>query len=718
MTKGSSLRNVYIDCETHLITPADQAPKIVCVAIADDTSSTLLPAAAGADAFLQVLRDPTARIVGAHIAYDIRCLIRHFADLGFDLHAEVFDAYRAGRISDILVREALFAIGNGTLGLYPDGRQLPGGRKRYSLEICTQIHCPTIVPKENDTYRLRYAEFDGVPIKDWPWEARQYPIDDVETTRAVWISQVERAAKSPYGDNMQFDAFQAYAAFCLDLGGSRGWQINPAKVAALKTRYEKLKEHPEVLQAVGVVDAAGKKNAKVVKRMLAQHHGCTLECSICTGWGFTATQEPRARGGGFKKPQLKSCKPCDGTGYYLEESLTLPRTSGGAKGVRGISATRDALNETDDPILTEFADYSSGDKILQTYVPILERAAEGGALVAKANVLLATGRVSFESIMQTFPRKAGARECAEARDGYVVISIDYAGIEMVAWAYVCKTLLGYSDLAEAINADADAHSIVGSLIAAVPLAEFLKHKKGKYEPIRTASKALNFGKPGGMGSPTFVLQKRKEDYTTKTKSGREYDGIRFCILVDGADACGTSKSFEWKGRPIEPVCTHCLEVVERITKTGWREAWSEADAYLKLIGEMAAKSDKATALTGLVRGGMNYTAMANFFFQSLAAQGAKQALCEISYECYCVPESPLYGSRPLVFAHDEILAELPEGKFREAAKRMEQIMVREMNKVIPGLLVKAEPAIMKTWSKKAEAVYDEKGELQIWHPKS
>lgn len=716
------MRPIFIDTETHVFTATEPVPKLVCVSIAFEDSereSVLLDATDGAREFRKHLNDPNRIIVGANIAYDLRVLRRYFLDLGdTTITQEIFDAYLSNRISDIQLREQLFAIANGTLGSYPDGRPLPHKMERYSLAILTEIHCPHIKPKEHDEYRLRYGEFDGIPIAQWPFTARQYPIDDVETTREVYYSQDARAMQHNHQGNLHDDHFQAFVAWCADLGANRGWSLNPNRVAVLRQQYEAKKANPAALRAERLVDRDGSVNRKVVKRKLATHHGCTLPCGRCGGKGFTVTQNPKKNGKGFKKPEIKTCKLCDSTGLYLEASLTLPRTDGGKTGVRGIAIGRDALSETDDPELAELVDYTAGDKILNTYLPNMEAAiVAGGRLLARANVLLATGRVSYQGIFQVFPKKAGARECIEATDGFVIISIDYAGIEMVGWAYVCKQLLGYSKLADVLNADADAHSLVGAQIVNVSEAEFLKEKKGKFKAIRDASKALNFGLPGGMGVPTFVLQKRKDDYVTKSADGTEYDGIRFCIMTAGALKCGVEKVTEWKGRTIEPTCRACLECATELKKS-WEATWPEAKPYLKLIGEMAGKSDSAQMLTGMWRGGMTYTSMANSFFQSIVALGAKKALCAITYECYCDPDSPLYGSYPIVFAHDEVLAELPIDRFRAAAKRMEEIMVAEMESVIPGILVKAEPAIMKNWSKRAEAVYNEKGELEIWNPKN
>jgi hypothetical protein len=48
---------------------------------------------------------------------------------------------------------------------------------------------------------------------------------------------------------------------------------------------------------------------------------------------------------------------------------------------------------------------------------------------------------------------------------------------------------------------------------------------------------------------------------------------------------------------------------------------------------------------------------------------------------------------------------------------MVKIMVNSMEVVFPDMNVKAGLTLMRRWNKKAKAVYDEHGNLQIWEPK-
>src|SRR5206468_3423384 len=78
--------------------------------------------------------------------------------------------------------------------------------------------------------------------------------------------------------------------------------------------------------------------------------------------------------------------------------------------------------------------------------------------------------------------------------------------------------------------------------------------------------------------------------------------------------------------------------------------------------------------------------------------------------CYLDPTSPLYGCRPVIFLHDEIIMEIPfsfePARASAAAKRLQQIMVERMQAWLPDVPAKASPVMMKRWYKGAKPVYD------------
>jgi DNA polymerase I-like protein with 3'-5' exonuclease and polymerase domains len=120
--------------------------------------------------------------------------------------------------------------------------------------------------------------------------------------------------------------------------------------------------------------------------------------------------------------------------------------------------------------------------------------------------------------------------------------------------------------------------------------------------------------------------------------------------------------------------------------------------------------------SGRVRGGLRFTQACNTLFQGKTSDGAKEALWLITLACYDEPKSPLYGSRPVNFVHDEFILEAPIKRWRGAAEELARLAIKGMRKHIPDLPVQSEPYAMRWWDKRAEQVRDDNGRLQIWMP--
>lgn len=231
--------------------------------------------------------------------------------------------------------------------------------------------------------------------------------------------------------------------------------------------------------------------------------------------------------------------------------------------------------------------------------------------------LVESGRISAAGAILLLPRWAGyvdddsreyvpsLRECFLPRDGCVFSSTDLKVGELFAHGQSCVWLLGYSDLADALNKGADPHSVVAAQVLGISYELFrqrLKDPKYKklYKLVRQACKPFSFGRPTGMGPAKIVISNRKADPDTPCERGptwildadnnrvRGYRGTRFCILVDGAQECGLRKVTRWGRhgfeRKIAPTCAHCLEVGVRLSNA-WLGAYRENDPYFDLATE-------------------------------------------------------------------------------------------------------------------------------------
>ena len=647
------------DTETHCIQPGLLAPPIVCGSFAYPACETA-PARASVespDEVMKLLRrrlEDDFTICGANIAYDFGCVLAR----DFSFFPLIWRAYEEQRVFDVQIASLLHAIAEGrcTDGdlFRPDGARVMSGR--YSLDECVKEWLKRDDAKANDTWRLSYALLEKVPMGEWPADALQYPKDDALNTLQVAEAQLALPAL-----NLHNMPAQAHAAFCMHLGAMWGLRTDPESVKAFSdgilTRQSQLKER---FLAEGLYRQESKKGV------------------------VTLVKDTKA---------LKA---------RVEEAyLGSPPTT--AKGAT--QTDRVALEESGDELLEQFAEVSKLDK-LATYLPALEEATRVPYNV-QPNVLVATGRSSYQGLIQLIPRKGGVRECFTARPGKVWSSVDYSAIELSTLAQVCIWAVKYSRLGEAINAGLDPHAAFAASMVGEEYDVFqarLKAGDKEAKSKRQAAKAANFGFPGMMGAPKFVIAQRKQGGDGKVCEWTHRDG-----------QCGTERVREWHERKLDaPLCRRCLEEADRL-RAKYLQQWPEVRAYWMWIEahvEPVYDSIKQF-VSDRQRGGLHAPSAANTMFQGLAADGAKAAVVELTRRMYAEPGSALYGSRLVLFAHDETILEMDEATAHEAAHEQATVMVECMKRFVPDVAVKAEPALMRRWSKSAEAKYVD-GRLVPW----
>jgi hypothetical protein len=587
-----------------------------------------------------------------------------------------------------------------------------------------------------------------------------------------------RCGQSPGGDafcrarerrlNSHEISRQTYVSLCGALGGAWGFKIDQGAVDALQAKYDV--EHAGQEQPfidAGIIRSQGAKTGSVdegkLKRLVAAAYGAKDPCVSCAGIGKVPSPATAGR-------TKINCKECDGTGLALTH---VPRTPSGEVGIG-----RDVLTESGDEFLRSFAEYDEGKKIPNTYIPffrtarppiaghaagcpaVREKGRKGGCtcpgpyyetpLNLRFNPLLETGRTSYDGVIQLMPREGGVRECIVARDGYLFSSEDYKAGELVTHAQSCLWIVGASRLAEALNRGLDAHLAGAASIVGISYEEAVKRKKAgdkQIANIRQAFKPCNFGFPGRMGAGKLVLQQRKGGPDTTGPDGTFYKGLRFCILMGAAQRCGEVKVTEWKHRPYPPTCLKCLECATQLREQ-WLKQWPENAAYFDFVkriddGGQPVVQHMSKRLRGFLQGQVDKNgepmnsgnAIANGYFQGLLADAAKNALMAVTRECYDSTHvvrsftrhtsrweggaSPLLGSRPILFAHDEVVPEHPEAVAAEAATRVSEIMEETLRAACPDMdpAVEALPTLMRRLYKGAEPAYDASGRLVPWEPK-
>lgn len=252
----------------------------------------------------------------------------------------------------------------------------------------------------------------------------------------------------------------------------------------------------------------------------------------------------------------------------------------------------------------------------------------------------------------------------------VFISADFSTIEMRALAQIKLDMFGACRMADVLRSGEDLHLTTAAVLLGISTKECVERAKAgdkEVEDARQLAKISNFGFPGGLSALTFV------DYAAG-----------YGTKVDLATA--------------------------RRAHAAFFETWPEMRAYFDHIERVADHGSMVQVRSGRLRGGITYCSAANGYFQGLAADGCKAALWSVSKECYVVPTSALYGTRPAIFLHDEILAETPwsasdPGRASRAAMRLSTVMREEMEKWIPDIPIVAEPVMTRRLYKGAKPVF-------------
>ncbi len=175
----------------------------------------------------------------------------------------------------------------------------------------------------------------------------------------------------------------------------------------------------------------------------------------------------------------------------------------GKKTKTGYSTDTDALESLreHDKVPGMILDYRTKAKLLSTYVQTLPKMTDSSGRIHTTFMQTgtATGRLSSKDPnLQNIPVRSEEgrkiRSAFTAPEGKVLISADYAQIELVVLAHLSKD----KNLCGAFNEGIDVHKSTASLIYGVPMAEVTPE-------MRRSAKTLNFGLMYGMGA--FSLAK-------------------------------------------------------------------------------------------------------------------------------------------------------------------------------------------------------------------
>lgn len=564
----------------------------------------------------------------------------------------IFKAYTEGRIHDTGLRQKILDIAKGTLKYEFNEDTGEFKAQKYGLaDLCWKILRKwRFGDKEGDVWRLRYYTLDGVPVEDWPPAAVKYSLEDSIDALDIFFIQ---ETDQIHGHLLEMEWSQTQPDWALQLMSVWGSRTNAAEIAVLREEFQEV--YDKQVQICLEYKLVRRKKEKGVYKW-ARHMDVI----------YALVEET-----------------------YEKHGLDVPMTEGGKGEVKNpkVSTSRDAMLMREwphietHPGMKAVAELVRVGKLLSTYIPMLEL----GTVVPinpRYNCILETYRTSCSKPnIQNLPRDGGVRNCWHARPGYVYGFCDYDTLEMRTLAQICIWLFGFSDIAEAIKEGKDLHAAFAAAMLGLSYEEALeKLESGDSEvkESRQGAKIANYGMAGGMGHLAFI----------------EY-----------ARGFGVEMS------------------VERAKELhhGFRLMWPEMVLYFKHCSEISNDKDKDLGInqfelfvSGLIRGDVGYTQTCNTGFQNLAAMGAKKSLFDVAYACYVDEESPLFGCRPWLFAHDEIGMEIPfDGtdvgrvKASAAMKELEVLMIAAMERFVPDVPIGATGALCFTWLKGAKPIHRE-----------
>ena len=302
-------------------------------------------------------------------------------------------------------------------------------------------------------------------------------------------------------------------------------------------------------------------------------------------------------------------------GTVLFEEKKLPV---GKKTKTGYSTDTTVLEELSelDPLPAKILEYRANAKLLSTYVETLPEQADSNGRVHTSFMQngTATGRLSSKDPnLQNIPVRSEEgrriRTAFTATNGSVLISADYAQIELVVLAH----LSGDKNLCTAFENEVDVHKSTASLIYGVPMNEVTPD-------MRRNAKTLNFGLMYGMGA--FSLAK---DLKIGRGQAKEFIDNYFAVYA------GVKDFFDKTVRQ------------------------AEENGYITTISGRRRKINAINSRNKMEKEGAIRVAK-NSPIQGSAADIVKQAMIDVT-SALKKTESP---ARLLLQVHDELIFECPD----------------------------------------------------------
>lgn len=474
------------DTETYPICDGNPLPKGVCLSYASENGDRdVLTFADG----LLWLREKLER--GDH-------LVAHNAPFDEGVCAAtdpillplIYKAYNEGRLHDTVNRQKILDNARGALKTEWDPDTDVYSKQKYDLAFLVHKYLgrSRFHEKTAESWRLNYYLLDGVPICQYPPEAREYSLaDSVDALELFFYQENDDAAYL-----LIHEPLQSYADWALSLMSVWGSRTNQKGIDRLKDEY----------------GAEFDKYAKVcIENKLARY----------------ITKN------GVKVPSknMKAIRK-EVADHYEKYGIEVPLTKKGQQ----VATDRDTLlmekykkiQPTKGMVAVERMGFFG--KKISTYIKALSKGIDC-PINPHYNAIIETFRTSCaKPNIQNIPRKGGERECWQVRPGYVYGFCDYDTLEMrtLAQVYLWMFNADTCALLEAIKEGKDLHVVMAADILHIGYEEAISLYESEDELLdktRTYSKIGNYGLSGGMGPDAFIDYARGYGIEISLKEARQ-----------------------------------------------------------------------------------------------------------------------------------------------------------------------------------------------------
>lgn len=598
--------------------------------------------------FLDLCAKVRGPIVAHNAAYDWSCI----SAMDSSYIGKVFELFQRSKIQCTYIRTLILFNANGKLKS-DAWRKVDLAHGKYgvtSLVGASRTFCGLDLSEAKDhDVQVTYYKVEGIDFHQWPNAYRTYLIQDVEHLHTLFDAQSKLRL-------VEFVQTKEMIDVLLEAPRRASFHYALTLASAWGLRVD--------ADAVADLRNFAENEVQIVAdELVAQGYATDLQ----------GLARKRAIQKGKLAIRIDTVKLRERVEYvYMQAGKEVPKTSKGT-----VSTSRSVLKHSGDPLLVSWAAVGDKRTIWSTFVPALEKASEThGVINTSFFPYSETGRISARAPnLLNPPRSGGIRECVRARQGCCFIFCDYEANELRVLSQVLLDELKASRLASLYQQDPefDPHTYMACRKLGLKYEEGKRLKANgdsEFKSMRQLMKCCNFGFPGGMASRTFIEFAKGYGVTV---TEREADDL---------------KAFFFAQFP---------EIKDYLDRVGIRVNQYEGQGYLR----------RADRLSGDRR----FCQLANFYFQGLAAEGGLSAFTQVTKLAYTDPTNPLYGTRPVLFVHDEIIVETPLHKAHDAAFELKRIMETSMAHFTPDIPSLAEPTLATKWWKGAYQKFDEEGRL-------